>query len=67
MKPPIIQPTVGSGATPKKTVVTTVIQADSAGFNGGNYAKITINNTPISMRPNESNHLRGLHVAVINP
>ena len=39
----------------------------SAGFDAGNYAKISINNIPILMKPNINNNFRGLHIVVINP
>ena len=43
------------------------IQVISAGYDAGNYAKISINNIPIIMQPNLNQHYRGLHVIVINP
>ena len=44
-----------------------IVQAQSAGYNGGNFAKIMINNTPVEVAKNESNHFRGLHIVVIEP
>ena len=44
-----------------------LILAQSAGFNGGNYAKITINNTLILTKNNENDHSRGLHIVIMNP
>lgn len=44
-----------------------LVQALSAGFHAGNYAKITINNKPIDLQRNSSGHYRGLHVVCINP
>lgn len=43
-----------------------MIQTLSAGFDGGNYAKITINNMPVTVEENESKHYRGMHVVVIS-
>lgn len=43
------------------------IQAQSAGFLAGNFAKITINHVPIDINKNENGNSRGLHVIVINP
>ena len=44
-----------------------ILQATSAGFDGGNLAKITINDVAVELNQNESCHDRGLHVAIINP
>ena len=44
-----------------------VIQASSAGFNGGNFARMTINEVPVDLEPNVNGHYRGLHVVIINP
>ena len=43
-----------------------VIQVISAGFEAGNFAKITINDTPVLIEKNESNNHRGLHIIIIN-
>lgn len=44
-----------------------VIQASSAGFDGGDYASITINDQPVKVEPNINGHYRGLHIAIVNP
>ena len=44
-----------------------LVQASSAGYDSGNFAKIMINNELISMDPNEHDHYRGLHIVIINP
>lgn len=44
-----------------------MIQAESAGFEAGNYAKIIINNFQIEMQRNENGHYRGLHMVIFNP
>lgn len=46
---------------------TVVVQATSAGFNGGNFAKITLNGKPVGIHPNENGSDRGLHIVVIDP
>ena len=38
-----------------------IVQASSAGFNGGNFAKITINDVPVEVDVNENNHDRGCY------
>lgn len=43
------------------------IQATSAGYGAGNYAKISINDIPIEMDKNENDHFRGLHIVIIDP
>ena len=43
-----------------------VIQAQSAGFDSGNFAKITINGEEVAMPANEHGHFRGLHVVGVN-
>ena len=43
-----------------------VVQVSSAGYNGGDFAKITVNNVPIFMEKNESQHYRGLHIVLID-
>ena len=45
---------------------TIIVSAWSAGFEGGNYAKIEINDIKIEMDKNESNHYRGLHIVLID-
>ncbi len=44
-----------------------MVQALSAGFDGGNYAKIIINDVIINVGKNSNGHYRGLHMVVINP
>ena len=44
-----------------------VIKATSAGFNGGNFAKIEVNNDEVTVEQNENGHNRGLNIVVINP
>lgn len=39
----------------------------SAGFNDGKKAMIKINDIPVKMEPNENQHLRGLHIVIVNP
>ena len=46
---------------------TFVISVSSAGHNGENFAKITINDVAVSVAPNPSGHDRGLHITVVNP
>ena len=43
-----------------------IVQVESAGFDGGNFAQIKINNVPVDVKPNNNNHYRGLHIVVIN-
>lgn len=53
------------GAPTNKMVV---IQAESAGFKYfEGFAKISINDAAVEVARNESNHYRGLHVAIIEP
>lgn len=47
--------------------VSIIIQASSAGFSAGNYAKVLVNDKPVSFEDNENGTDRGLHVAVISP
>ena len=49
---------------PTKKII--VVQAHSAGFEGANFAKISVNNDVIDFGPNSNDHYRGLHIAVIN-
>ena len=44
-----------------------VIQAQSAGHDCGNYAKITINDELIKFQKNGKGHDRGVHIVIINP
>ena len=44
-----------------------MISASSAGFNGANYAKITLNGFQVQVEKNENEHYRGLHIVVFNP
>ena len=43
--------------------------ASSAGFDGGNYASITIDHVPVRIKDGRKNpeKTRGLHISVINP
>lgn len=43
-----------------------VVWASSAGFDGSNFAKITINEIPVQLEKNEHHHYRGLHIVAIN-
>ena len=53
---------------PKKAKVAKfVVQAKSAGYDGGNYAKIQINQNVITPDKNENCNYRGLHMVVLNP
>ena len=45
---------------------TMVVKVESAGFNAGNFAKISINDVPIEVAENESGHFRGLHLVVVD-
>ena len=44
-----------------------MVTAASAGFEGGNYAKITVDGEVIDCGKNENGHDRGVHIVVINP
>lgn len=44
-----------------------MIQCKSAGFDSGNYAKISMNDFSVEVERNYQNHYRGLHIVVINP
>lgn len=44
-----------------------VVQAISAGFSSGNFAKIVINDSQVFVDKNESGNYRGLHIVVVNP
>ena len=52
---------------PQAAFKTLVVQASSSGFDGKNVATVTINDKPVEMEENESQHYRGLHIVVINP
>ena len=45
---------------------TLMVTAESAGFKGGNYAKISLNDMPVFMPNNESGHDRGLHMVIVD-
>ena len=47
--------------------VSIIIQASSAGFSAGNYAKVLVNDKAVSFEDNENGTDRGLHLAVISP
>lgn len=51
--------------SPKSKLIK-IISASSAGLNGGDYAKITINNKVVEMAKNDNNDFRGLHIVIIN-
>ena len=42
------------------------MNVSSAGYLGGNYAKISINDVPVIMNKNKNNHERGLHIVLFN-
>ena len=44
-----------------------VVTVTSSGFEGGNLARITINNEEIYTQTNENGTRRGLHIVVIDP
>lgn len=44
-----------------------VVNAQSSGFEGANFAKICINDVPVEVKPNTSGNYRGLHIVIINP
>lgn len=44
-----------------------VVQATSAGANGGNFARISINDEAVVVERNCNGHYRGLHIVLINP
>ena len=50
-----------------KTKNSIVIQAQSAGFDGGDDAKITKDGQSLQVTKTENGLKRGLHIAVINP
>ena len=43
-----------------------VVQVESAGFDAGNFAKISINDVAVQVAKNENGHYRGLHIVIIN-
>ena len=50
----------------KSTSNLITIKVTSAGFEAGKTAKININGKDTVMTKNENNHLRGLHIVIIN-
>ncbi len=52
---------------PKEEEKVCIVQAISAGWEGGNFAKILINDKPILCLDNKNGHNRGLHIVVLNP
>ena len=54
----------GAPDRPRERVL--VIQVSSAGYVAGNSAEITIDGKAVEVSKNENNHLRGLHVVVVN-
>lgn len=57
--------TISKSVEKNKQVV--IVQAISSGFNGGNYAEITLNGSKVWIEKNDHNHFRGLHIVIINP
>ena len=43
-----------------------IIQAQSAGFNGGNHGIIKLNNKIVKMDKNENGNYRGLHIVIVS-
>ena len=43
-----------------------IITATSSGYEGDNFAKITVNDVNISVDENENNTHRGMHIVIIN-
>ena len=43
-----------------------MVTVESAGFKGGNYAKISLNDMPVFMPNNESGNDRGLHMVIVD-
>ena len=54
----------GLDAEEEKNIL--VISITSAGYSGGNFAEIKINDEAVTMDKTETNHLRGLHIVVVN-
>ena len=44
-----------------------MIQASSAGYNGENNAKISLNEVQVELEMNENGHDRGMHLVIVNP
>ena len=44
-----------------------LIQAVSSGFDGRDYARITINDAQVPVKENHTGNYRGLHIVIINP
>lgn len=44
-----------------------IVQVQSSGFDGANFAKITLNGLQVNVQKNESLHYRGLHLVIFNP
>ena len=44
-----------------------LIQVQSAGFDAGNHAQITVNDHAVQIAANEHDTLRGLHVVILSP
>ena len=62
---PFADPAAEEPVTHKKVLL--LVQAKSAGHDGGNHAEITLNGVPVFPEKNENDHLRGLHIVVLNP
>ena len=46
---------------------TLLVTAGSAGFEGGNFARIMINGEAVTMECNDNFNYRGLHIVVVDP
>ena len=44
-----------------------MIVASSSGYDSGEIASITVNDSAPVIEKNENNHLRGLHIVIVNP
>ena len=44
-----------------------IVNVSSAGFDGGNFALVTLNGLQVDIDYNEDDHYRGLHIVVYNP
>ena len=44
-----------------------VVQATSAGYNAGKFARILINGEKVNVKPNTTGNYRGMHIVMINP
>lgn len=44
-----------------------MLQVSSSGYEGGNFAKIVLNDFNVEIARNENHHFRGLHVVIFDP